>query len=228
MSAARPVPNPQEQLFAAIRAGDAARVSELLGAAPKLTAARAPDGASPILLSIYSGHPELVAVFEKAGAVLNLFEACAAGRGERVRALLQTDPSLAQAYSEDGYPALGLAVFFGHDDVAGLLIESGADLNARSRNSQGVTPLHAAAARHNASMVRNLLSRGADPDALQAAGFTALHEAAFHGDREIADLLLGYGADPRVKTADGKTAADLAAARGHGELAAQLAPLSIR
>jgi ankyrin repeat protein len=226
MSAAQPGANPEQQLFEAIRAGDASRVNELLEAAPGLAGARAPEGASAVLMAIYCGHPEMVRLFEDRGVVLNVFEACAAGRLERVAALVEGDPAPVGGYSGDGYPALGLAVFFGHDDIAAMLMERGADVNAASRNSQCVTPLHAAAARHNTKLVADLLARGADPDASQGGGITALHEAAFHGDGEIAELLLGYGANPRQKTADGKTAADMATERGHGELAAQLARLA--
>jgi ankyrin repeat protein len=226
MSAAQPLARSEDRLFQAIRAGDASRVNELLKAAPSLAGARAPDGASTILMAIYCGHPEMVRLFEDRGVVLNLFEACAAGRRERVAALLEGTPSPIREFSDDGYSALGLAVFFGHEDIAGMLIESGADVNAASRNNQRVTPLHAAAARHNGRLVGELLARGADPDASQAGGFTALHSAAFHGDREIVELLLGYGANPRNKTADGKTASDLASERGHAEVAARLAPLA--
>jgi ankyrin repeat protein len=226
MSAAQPVAKSEQQLFEAIRAGDASRVIELLGAAPSLARARTPDGTSGVLMAIYCGHAEMVPLFEERGVVLNLFEACAAGRLERVSALVSGDPSLAGGYSDDGYPALGLAVYFSHEDIAGMLIESGADVNAASRNSQRVTPLHAAAARHNTRLAGVLLARGADPDASQAGGITALHEAAFQGDQEIVELLLGYGADSRQKTAEGKTAADMATERGHAELAAQLARLA--
>jgi len=226
MSAAQPVAKSDQQLFEAIRAGDASRVSELLEAAPGLAGARTPEGASAVLMAIYFGHPEMVRLFEDRGVVLNLFEACAAGRLERVAALVAGNPALVGGYSDDGYPALGLAVFFGHDDVAGILMEKGADVNAASLNSQCVTPLHAAAARHNTKLVGDLLARGADPDAAQGGGITALHEAAFHGDGEIVELLLGYGANPRQKTAAGKTSAEMAAERGHAELATQLARLA--
>ena len=226
MSAAQPVAKSDQQLFEAIRAGDASRVSELLEAAPGLAGARTPEGASAVLMAIYFGHPEMVRLFEDRGVVLNLFEACAAGRLERVAALVAGNPALVGGYSDDGYPALGLAVFFGHDDIAGILMEKGADVNAASLNSQCVTPLHAAAARHNTKLVGDLLARGADPDAAQGGGITALHEAAFHGDGEIVELLLGYGANPRQKTAAGKTSAEMAAERGHAELATQLARLA--
>jgi ankyrin repeat protein len=217
---------PEERLLEAVRAGDAERVGQLLDAAPELAKAREPDGASAVLLAVYCGHPEIVVLFEERGLALDLFEASAVGRPERVAALLDHTPYLVHGFSGDGYPALGLAVFFGHDAVAALLLERGADVNTASKNSQRVTPLHAAVACRNATMARELLVRGADPDAVQAAGFTPLDSAAFHGDREIVELLLSYGANPRHKTDEGKTAADLAGERGHTELAAMLAGLA--
>jgi ankyrin repeat protein len=218
MGAAQAVDYSAGELFEAVKKGDASRVRELLDASPDLVRARAPDGATGILTAVYWGHRNLVELFEQRGALLNLFEACAVGRRERVAQLLDRAPSLARDYSSDGYTALGLAVFFGHDEIAALLIQNGADVNAASRNTQRVTALHAAVARRNARLVLELLMRGADPDAEQAAGFTALHSAAFHGDREIAELLLGYGADPRRKTADGRTAADVARERNNLDL----------
>jgi ankyrin repeat protein len=172
---------------------------------------------------VYNGHPEIVGLLEERGVPLDLFEACATGRLERAAALLERDPGLAREFSGDGCPALGLAAFFGHDEIARLLIENGADVNAASRNGQHVTPLHAAVAHRNAPLARTLLARGADPDAVQTAGFTPLAGAAFLGDREMVELLLGFGADPRHRTDDGETAAGLAAAQGHSELAALLA-----
>jgi uncharacterized protein len=211
-----------EPLLEAIREGAAARVRELLETDPALVRARAPDGASAILFAIYWGHPEMVELFEQNGALLNLFEACAAGRRSRVEVLLERAPMLANGHSADGYPALGLAVFFGHEDIAQLLVEHGADVNAPSKNAQRVTPLHAAVARRNVKLVRELLERGADPNAEQAGGFTPLHGAAYHGDPEVIEALLGRGADAQKKTTDGKTPADLAREHGNPAIAERL------
>jgi uncharacterized protein len=219
MGAAPTAGHSVEPLLDAIREGDAQRVRELLDASPALVRARAPDGASAIQFAVYWGHPEMVALFEQRGALLDIFDASAAGRRERVDLLLDRAPVLARGYSPDGYPPLGLAVFFGHEEVARLLLAHGADVNATSRNSQRVTPLHAAVARRDAAMVRELLKRGADPNAEQAGGFTALHSAAFHGDREIVELLLDHGAQPTKKTLDGKTPASLAIEHGNDAVA---------
>ncbi|MGZ5426886.1 MAG: ankyrin repeat domain-containing protein [Thermoanaerobaculia bacterium] len=208
-----------EALAAAVRKGDAGAVEALLDADPALVNARRPDGSSFVLFAIYSGHARLVNVFREHGRSLDLFEATAAGDAPAVRAFLTSDPAAARAVSPDGFPVLGLAVFFGHTALADLLLASGADPNAASANAMKVTPLHAATSRGDVAMVKKLLDRGADPDACQQSGWTSLHGAASQGSVEIVRLLRANGADVSARTDDGKTAADLADERGHAALA---------
>lgn len=213
-----------EALTDAVRKGDAGAVDALLRADPSLVHAHRPDGSSFVLFAVYCGHSRLVNVFRDHGRSLDLFEATAAGDGPAVRAFLATDPGAATAISPDGFPVLGLAVFFGHATLAELFLASGADPNAASTNAMHVTPLHAAASRGDAAMVRKLLEKGADPGARQQSGWTALHGAAAQGDVEIVRLLRAGGADASARTDDGKTPAELAGERGHAALAESLRP----
>ncbi len=184
--------------------------------------ARRPDGSSFVLFAIYSGHARLVNVFREHGRSLDLFEATAAGDAPAVRAFLSADPAAARAVSPDGFPVLGLAVFFGHTSLADLLLASGADPNAASTNAMKVSPLHAATSRGDVAMVKKLLEKGAAPDTRQQSGWTSLHSAASLGNTEIVRLLRARGADVSARTDDGKTAADLAGERGHSVLAEAL------
>ena len=211
-----------EALAAAVRKGDSGAVEALLDADPALVDARRPDGSSFALYAVYCGHARLVNVFREHGKTLDLFEATAAGDAAAVRASLASDPAAARAVSPDGFPVLGLALFFGHAAIADLLLESGADPKAASTNAMKVTPLHAATSRGDAAMVKKLLDKGADPDARQQSGWTSLHGAAAQGHVEIVRLLRARGADVSAKTDDGKTAADLAGERGHAVLAESL------
>src|SRR2546423_9805462 len=131
------------EFFDAIRAGDANRVQTLLTRDPNLSQARNRDGASAALWAVYTQHPELAPIVLGTGEP-DFFEACALGRRDRVAALLAADAALANAYSADGFPALGLAVFFGHADVARDLLEAGADARPSPPYALGVAPLHAA------------------------------------------------------------------------------------
>ncbi len=211
-----------EALAAAVRKGDAGAVEALLDADPALVNARRPDGSSFVLFAVYCGHADLVNVFREHGRSLDLFEATAAGDAPAVRAFLASDPAAARAVSPDGFPVLGLAVFFGHSALAELFLASGADPGAASSNASKVTPLHAATSRGDAAMVKKLLEKGAAPDARQQSGWTPLHGAASQGNVEIVGLLRARGADVSARTDDGKSAADLAAERGHAALAESL------
>lgn len=206
------------ELFGAIKAGDASAVAALLDSDPSLVNATH-DNVTPILWALYVGKRELAGLFVERGANVSLPEAAALGDLERVRSLLDANPSLLDERSADGYPPLGLAIFFGQPDVARFLIERGTDVNAHAANAQRVAPLHAAAAICDRELVRLLLERGADPNAKQQLDYTPLHTAAARNDREIATLLLGRGADREAKGSDGLTPAGVAEKYGHPEFA---------
>jgi uncharacterized protein len=133
---------------------------------------------------------------------LDVFEAAALGRTERLREVLDEDPARATAFGDDGFHALGLACFFGHVDAARLLLERGADVNALSRNDRIQTAaIHAAAASGDAGsdestryeLVKLALEHGADPNLEQAGGFRAIDAARQNGDERVEELLLQHG-----------------------------------
>jgi ankyrin repeat protein len=152
-----------------------------------------------------------------------MFEAAATGQIERVRALIKSDASLANAFSPDGFTPLGLAVFFGHRETVETLLAAGAEVNTPSRESMKVTPLHSAAAARQVEIARVLIAHGANVNATQAeSGFTPLHEAALNGNLEFARLLLDHGADVNAKMKDGKTPLGFALEQNKSEMAAFL------
>lgn len=202
------------ELIDAIKGNDPAKVAQLLDGDRSLLKAKSGD-VSAILLALYYGKPDIARLFVDRGAELTFAEACAFGDADVVHKLLDKDPSLVNAFSDDGFPALGLAIFFRQPQIARELIERGADVNAAARNSQRVAPIHGAASVGNREMVALLLEKGADPNAKQERDFVALHTAALHGDIEMAKNLIAHGADPALQSDDGKSPLDLAREKGH-------------
>jgi ankyrin repeat protein len=175
--------------------------------------------------ALYEGKTDEAEAIAAAQTDLDVFEAAGMGDVERLEALLSSDPSLANAWSDDGFTPLHFAAFFGHPEAAKLLAERGAALEARSTNEQfalEATPLHSAAAAGQLEVIEVLLAAGADVNAVQHGGYTPLLEAAATGRAELVETLLERGADPAARLADGRTAVDLAATGGHVQLAERL------
>jgi ankyrin repeat protein len=153
---------------------------------------------SELLEAIYRGDKARAEELLAADPKLDVFEAAAVGRTERLRELLEDDSSLANAWAEDGFQPLGLASFFGHVEAARLLVERGAEVNSASRNDMKVMPLHSAAAADDPAaryeLAQVLLVAGADPNARQQDDYTPLMAADQHGDEGLRELLLAYGA----------------------------------
>ena len=206
------------EFLEAIKAGDTARVGTLLAENPALSR-NAVDNVTPLLLAIYHGKRDVAQLLVDRGAPVSFGEACALGDEARVRQLLKADPAALRSRTADGFPGLGMAIFFGNGALARWLIEQGADVNAPAENAQRVAPVHAAAASRDRETMRMLLERGADPNAKQQMDYTALHGAASRGDIEMGELLLQSGADRAARGSDGMTPADIARKYGHPEFA---------
>lgn len=153
---------------------------------------------SDLLQAVYRGDQAAVDELLAAEPELDVFEAAAVGRTERLRELLDADPKVANAWAEDGFQPLGLASFFGRVDAARLLIERGAEVNSASRNDFKVMPLHSAVAEKDAEtryeLATLLLEQGADPNARQQDDFTPLMAADQQGDARLRELLVEHGA----------------------------------
>ncbi len=214
------------EFFSAIRDGNTRVLDDQLAADPSLASAEQ-DGVSAILFALYHGREEFARRFVRSGVEPGFFEAAALGDLGRVSELLAADPNLASSHSSDGFGALGLAAFFGHERVVALLARW-CDPNTPSANGMRVTPLHSATAtlRPEAAvpLARALLAQGADPNLQQQGGFTPLHAAASVGNTELARLLLANGANRALRNEAGHTAADLATEKGHHDLASEIAP----
>jgi ankyrin repeat protein len=209
----------EQQLFDAIKAGAIDDVRRLIQLDPSLTAARDAGGASALLVATYNMKPDIVNALIDLGAPIDIFEASALGRIDRLNEILQSNRERASEYAPDGFTPVALAAFFGQTEAAKTLIAAGADVNAAAKNALKVTALHAAVAGRKLEIVKAVLEAGADPNAKQQAGFRPIHEAGTNANRALAELLLAHGADPTLPADDGKNAIDRAREKGHVEFA---------
>jgi ankyrin repeat protein len=129
---------PDLDIFAAAAVGRRDRVDELLDDEPILLAATGPDGFTPLHLAAYFGWDDTVQLLLV--------------RGANVRAVAQNALRVQPLHS---------ALAGGHVGVAELLVEAGADVNARQGG--GWTPLHAAVRNRSEEAVHLLVTSGADP-----------------------------------------------------------------
>jgi ankyrin repeat protein len=190
-------------------------IDELLARGADINAARS-DGARPIQLTNGDYHyrgwrdvpqdwptspAQVIAHLRARGAYCDLCTACHIGDLQRVRELLDRDPSLADRVSEyvsyylgSGAP-LKNAASKGHIEIVRLLLERGADPNLPE---EGIAPhghaLYAAVANRHYEIARLLLEHGAHPNPEVESSADALSRTISNNDQPMIDLLCSHGA----------------------------------
>jgi uncharacterized protein len=153
--------SPRLTIWEAAALGADAAVDSLLREDPALVNAWAPDGHTPLGLAAFFATDSTVRLLIERGAAVH-----AAARNP-----MHVQP-------------LHAAIAAGHVDTARVLLEHGADVNARQQ--AGYTPLMGAAAAGEADLVDLLLGRGADVSAVSDDGRTAAAVARERGYDGIA------------------------------------------
>jgi ankyrin repeat protein len=160
--------------------------------------------------SVRKGDVESVRLFVDAGANpgMALSEAARVGQAEIVEVLLEyVDPESIGAAT-----ALGWAMSRDNSECVRILLEAGAELEARTR--VGETALIRAAEREQLRVIRALIKAGADVNATTHAGVTALMWLAQSGHEMGIRTLIRAGASVNVQDRDGWTPLMLAARAG--------------
>jgi ankyrin repeat protein len=221
-------PDGTTPLHYAVRNQDLTAVRKLL--AEKIPAdAQNRYGVTPLVLAVESGNVEIVNALIAAGANVNhalpegetvLMTAARTGNVGVLQALLRRD---ARVEARDGFygeTALIWAAASNQPNAVRTLLDSGADINARSasasfaRRAAGLTrlslgewtPLMYAAREGAIEAGRVLLDRGAAVNTADPDGATALVLAIINYHYDFAALLLDHKADPNLADSTGMAA----------------------
>ena len=158
----------------------------------------------------------------------NLLFVARNGRIEDVKKYLNDDTVDVNGKCPYGMTALHCACLNGYRDIVELLLDHGADVEARTTNNNS-TPLMFACSglglcsgdqpsTTKPSTTKLLLDRGCTVNAHNIHGRTALHQACARwvvGSTECIKELLANGADTFIKTKGGKTPFDIAKEKEH-------------
>ena len=123
--------------------------------------------------------PELAAYAIERGARVDANAAARLGLIDQLREMLARDPALVHARGGDGQTPLHVA---GNVDVATLLLEHGADLDARDVDHESTPAQYRI--RDGQDVVRLLVARGCVTDLLMAAALGDADLARVHLDRD--------------------------------------------
>ena len=130
------------------------------------------------------------------------YKAISSGDIAAVRKLLQIDASLAKTNDRYSYRPLHWAAWGGRTDIGELLIQSGADVNAKAYGAfatHNYTALHVAASKGHKEFVELLLKKGADVNAQNTEveafrgdnwAMTPMHSAVIGGNIFIVKALI--------------------------------------
>jgi ankyrin repeat protein len=140
-------------LFTAVAIGDEPEVDQLVKDDPKALNARGPDGYPALHFAVGMNYKNIVAALLAAGCDVDI-----RNKSDHTGSMDET--------------ALHCAAFWDRYDIANLLIEAGADVNALAEQKH--TPLHEAARMANAKLAELLLEHGANANAQDEKGQTPL------------------------------------------------------
>ncbi|SIN97085.1 ankyrin repeat domain-containing protein [Chitinophaga niabensis] len=194
-------------------------IDEVLSRGADINAERA-DGARPLQLCNgdygfrgwrdvpKEGNPTPREIYDHLiarGAYLDVYMAAVTGNLERVRELLDEDPTLVNgiakyvSYYAGGGSLIKNAAIGGNVELMRLLLERGADPNLPE---EGIAPqghaLHSAVLSGNMEMVQLLLDYGAHPNVPVESSADTLSAVIHNNNQPMLNLLCSYGASRSV------------------------------
>lgn len=145
------------------------------------------------------------------------FLAVVKNQGDEVSAMLKKNKKLVKSLNPTGNTPLMVASNTGHPKIVTILLENGADVNAKT--IMGRTALHMAAGQNRMEVVKILLAKRADVNARNENLGTPLHAAAVGQHPEMVTYLLDHGAELNAKTKLDITPVIVALAKGYKDVA---------
>lgn len=155
------------------------------------------NGFTPLNITIESGDMELTKFLITNGANVN-------------------------SLMQDGVSLIGYAIAQNNMDLLQMLIENGANVNNTNGDSWADTPLQTASRLGLDNVVRILLTRNVDINAVDMNGNTALHTAALNSQLSVVKLLLEKNPNLDIQNKVGNTALHLAVISGNIDIVGEL------
>ena len=115
--------------------------------------------------------------------------------------MLLDKKAFANVFDCQGLTPMHMAAQYGHAEIVYALMNSGADINAKT-NFRGLTPLHWAAFWGHIEAVDALLKNGADINARDHKGYTPLSWAEYYEHYDMARLLARKGGKRHIPLED--------------------------
>jgi ankyrin repeat protein len=203
-------------LMMAARTGKVDAIRLLLEAGAQVNARETWGGTTPLMWAVSENHSDAVRALIAAKADVNVrsnYVAAANGRGFEGRTPVSgTTESKVEEFASGWLTPVMLAAREGNTDITGLLIDAGADVNARA--GDGKTALALAIFNGNYQVASLLVDRKADVNIADAQRFTPLFWAVDRRNMETAPnfpwvatadplplirKLLDAGADPNAR-----------------------------
>ncbi|WP_264719450.1 MULTISPECIES: ankyrin repeat domain-containing protein [unclassified Wolbachia] len=184
------------ELFAAVRSGDANQVADLINKGDDVNA-RDNRGNTPLHLAVLADKLQVVEKLIERGADINaknnhgatpLHWAALNQNVSIVEKLIEKGANVNEKNKYDNVPLHYAAFFNGCLGTAEKLIEKGANVNAK--NNDGATPLHWAALHDNLQVAGLFINKRANVNAKDENGWTPLHTAAARGNLGVVKLIL--------------------------------------
>ena len=165
------------------------------------TSLRNKHGETALERAIEGNHKPIVDDLLNVGSPIDLFAAIGLGDLDRVMKELDSTPKLVKAIRR-GLTPLHLASKRGRIEIVSLLIERGADPNAKVESINGTTPLYLATVNGHVEVGKILVANKVDVNQIVSIdGTTAppLYFAAIDGFNDMVDVLLAAGADVNIR-----------------------------